>query len=291
MKLIIGCHVSFNNETELLGSVKEAIEYGANTFMIYTGNHSNTFRFPINENLVKEAHKLMKENDIDKNDIIIHAPFILNLANNTDIRKYNFYIHFLKQELKRLEQLDLDYLVLHPGSKVSLTIEEAIQNIAFGINQALKETNKNILLEFMSGKGSEVGSTIDELSKIYELIEKKEQVFICLDTCHMNDSGIDLNNFDSFLDEFDKKIGIYKIKCIHINDSYNNIGTKKDRHANIGYGQIGFNTLLNVIYNKRLEDIPKILETPFIKNETSRFAPFKYEIEAIKSKEFKDFIK
>ncbi len=291
MSLIIGSHVSFYNETELVGSVKEALSYGANTFMIYTGNQSNTIRFSIEDNLVKEAHKLMKENGIDKENIIVHSPFIINLANNLDSRKYDFYINFLKQELKRLELLNLDNLVLHPGSKVSLSLEQAIVNIAYGINQALKDTDKYILLEFLSGKGSEVGSTIDELKSIYDLIDKKEQVFFCLDTCHMNDAGIDLKNFDGFLDEFDQKIGIEKIKCIHINDSYNFIGTKKDRHANFGYGLIGFNTLIDIIYNKRLENIPKILETPYVKKDNNIYPPYKYEIESIKNRKFIDFIK
>ncbi len=290
MNLIIGSHVSFTNETQLLGSVNEALSYNANTFMIYTGNQSNTFRFDINKELTLKAHELMKKNNIDKKNIVVHAPFIINLSNNLDARKYNFYIYFLRQELERCRELGIDKLIIHPGSKVTLTNEEAINNLATGINLALKNIDDvNILIEFMSGKGSEIGNTIDEIKSIMDLIEKKEQVFICLDTCHMNDSGIDLTKFDDFLDEFDQKIGIEKIKCIHINDSYNEVGSKKDRHANFGYGTIGFDTLINVIYNKRIEGISKILETPFIKSD-DLYSPYKFEIESIRNKKFIDFI-
>lgn len=292
MSLIIGSHVSFTSNTGLLGSVNEALSYGANTFMIYTGNQNNTIRFDIKKDFTKAAVELMNKNNIDKKNIVAHAPFILNLSNNLDARKYNFYIYFLKQEIKRCKELGIENLVIHPGSKVTLSTEEAINNLATGINLVLKDIdNINLLIEFMSGKGSEIGSIVDEIKKIIDLIEKKDQIFVCLDTCHINDSGIDLTKFDDFLDEFDKKIGIEKIKCIHINDSYNEIGTKKDRHANFGYGTIGFNTLINVVYNKRLENIPKILETPLInKKLNDSYPPYKYEIESIKNKKFIDFI-
>lgn len=292
MSLIIGCHVSFTSETGLLGSVKEALSYGANTFMIYTGNQSNTIRFPIKEDLTKAGIELMNKNNIDKKNIVIHAPFILNLSNNLDARKYNFYIYFLKQEIKRCKELGIENLIIHPGSKVTLSIADAIKNLATGINLILQDSdNINLLIEFMSGKGSEACSNIDEIKQVFDLIEKKDQVFVCLDTCHMNDSGIDLTKFDNFLDEFDEKIGIGKIKCIHINDSYNERGSKKDRHANFGYGTIGFKTLINIIYNERLESIPKILETPLINKELENsYPPYKYEIESIKNKKFIDFI-
>ncbi len=145
----------------------------------------------------------------------------------------------------------------------------------------------------MSGKGTEVGTSISDLKEIIDLLDQsiKEKVFVCLDTCHMNDAGIDISKFDEFLDDFDKSIGINKIKCIHVNDSMNPIGSHKDRHANLGYGTIGFDNLINVIYNKRLDNIPKILETPWInRNEKDAYAPYKYEIEMIKDKKFNDYI-
>ncbi len=292
--LYIGSHTSYLKDKQLLGVVEESLSYKSNTFMFYTGSNQSTQRFPINEELKNKAHELMKENNIDKDKCIVHAPFIINLANNSDINKYNFYINFLKQEIDRCIELDIKNLVLHPGSFTNLTKEEGIKNIANGLNIALKDKfNINLLLEYMSGKGTEVGSSIDDLKGIIDLLNEdvKNKVFVCLDTCHINDSGIDIKDFDEFLDEFDEKIGIDKIKCVHINDSYNVVGSHKDRHANIGYGTIGFQKLIDVIYNKRLDNIPKILETPWInRNQKDSWAPYKYEIEMIRKKEFTDYI-
>lgn len=292
MELIIGSHVSFNSKKQLLGSAEEAISYNANTFMIYTGGPQSTIRGTINDEFTYEAYKLMLEHNINAKNVIVHAPYIVNLANRSDKDKYNFYIDFLSKELDRCKTLGLDKMVLHPGSATTCTKEEAIENIAHGINLVYKNTTDTmILLEYMSGKGNEVGTSITELKSIIDKIEDKDRIGVCLDTCHMNDSGVDINNFDNFLDEFDKVIGINKIKCVHINDSMNPLGSHKDRHANIGYGTIGFNTILNVVYNKRLEGIPMILETPYInRNEANSYAPYKYEIENIRKKEFNDFI-
>lgn len=292
MNLIIGSHVSFNNKKQLLGSVEEAISYNANTFMIYTGGAQSTMRSVINDELTYEGYKLMLENNINAKNVIVHAPYIVNLANRSDKNKYDFYIDFFIKELDRCKTLGLDKIVLHPGSATTCTKEDAIENIVHGINLVYKSTtNTMILLEFMSGKGTEVGTSIDELKAIIDKIEDKNRIGVCLDTCHMNDAGIDISKIDEFLDEFDSKIGIDKIKCFHINDSMNPIGSHKDRHANIGYGTIGFNNLLNVVYNKRLEGIPFILETPYInRNQSDAYAPYKMEIESIRKKEFIDFI-
>lgn len=290
MSLIIGSHVSFNNKEQLLGSVKEAISYNANTFMIYTGSTQSTSRSELRDECTYEAYKLMLENNIDSNNIIVHAPYIINLANRKDEDKYIFYCDFLANELDRCKKLGLNKIVLHPGSATTCTKEDAIKNIIDGINYVYNKTNDTmILLEFMAGKGTEVGTSIDELKRIIEGINDKERIGVCLDTCHMNDSGIDISKFDDFLNEFDIKIGISKIKCIHLNDSLNNIGSHKDRHANIGYGTIGFDNLLRVVYNDRL-NVPFIIETPYINRNTNEsFAPYKYEIESIRNKEFIDF--
>ncbi len=285
--LYIGSHVRFNNE-QLLGSVKEALSYGANTFMFYTGAPQNTIRSNINDDLLKEAHKLMINNNIDINKVICHAPYIINLANNEDESKYLFSQEFLRKEIDRCMTLGIKYLVLHPGSAVKLDKISAINNILNGLNNILREDdNITVLLETMAGKGTEIGSKMDEISTIINGVYLKEKVGVCLDTCHLNDSGININDFDKYLDIFDKYIGINKIGCIHINDSKNEISSHKDRHENIGFGTIGFKTLLNVIYNKRLEDIPKILETPYIGDNP----PYKYEIEMIKNKAFNDKLK
>ncbi len=292
--LYIGSHTSFLKNKGLLGVVEESLSYNSNIFMFYTGSNQSTLRFPIDKELTSKAHLLMKENNIDKTKCIVHAPFIINLANNSDEKKYNFYVDFLKKELNRCIELDIRNLVLHPGSYTTLNKEMGIKNIANGLNIALKDIDGvNLLLEYMSGKGTEVGTSIDDLKEIMDLLDKDiyEKVFVCLDTCHINDSGVDIGNFDKFLDEFDSKIGLNKIKCIHINDSYNPIGSHKDRHANIGYGTIRFNNLINVIYNKRLDNIPKILETPWInRNEKNAYAPYKMEIEMIRNKKFTDYI-
>ena len=292
--LYIGSHTSFLKDKGLLGVVEESLSYNSNIFMFYTGSNQSTLRFPINKELTSRAHELMIENNIDKTKCIVHAPFIINLANNTNEEKYNFYINFLKQELDRCIELDIRNMVLHPGSYTSLDRKTGIKNIANGLNIALKNIDGvNLLLEYMSGKGTEVGSSLEDLSKILNLLDKDvyDKVFICLDTCHINDSGVDIGKFDEFLDELDKLIGIDKIKCIHINDSYNPIGSHKDRHANLGYGTIGFDKLIDVIYNPRLDNIPKILETPWInRNEKNTYAPYKYEIEMIREKKFIDYI-
>lgn len=282
--LIIGSHVSFNSNDQLLGSVREALLYGANTFMFYTGAPQNTRRGKLDNNKTKEAIKLMEENGMDIKNVICHAPYIINLANDLDPLKYDFSVSFLKQEISRCEELGVRYLVLHPGSSVGIERAHAMDNIIEALNIVLNETDIVILLESMAGKGTECGKTIDELRYLIDGVNNKDKVGVCLDTCHLNDSGIDLNNFDEYLDDFDKKIGIDKIKCLHVNDSKNNIGDHKDRHANIGLGTIGFDTLINVIYNERLISIPKILETPYMEDK----APYKYEIDMIRKKEFNE---
>lgn len=291
MCLIIGSHVSFTKEEQLLGSVKEALSYGANTFMFYTGAPQNTNRVKIDDNKTSLAIQLMEENNIDFNNVVVHAPYIINLANDNDEEKYNFAINFLKQEIDRCEQLKIKKLILHPGSHVGLGVDKGIENIIYALNLVLeKPSDVMICIETMAGKGSECGKNLEEINKIINRVKNKERIGVCLDTCHLNDAGYDISKFDEFLDEFDKKIGIEKIKCVHINDSKNVSGSGKDRHENFGYGTLGFETLLNVIYNKRLNNIPKILETPYVsiddKSKDRTYPPYKFEIEMIKNKKF-----
>ncbi len=290
--MIIGSHVSFGKE-QIYNATKEAISYGANTFMIYTGAPQNTVRSEINIEYLNKAKELMKENNIDINNVIAHAPYIINLANKSKIESWYFSINFLKKEIKRCEVLGIKYIVLHPGSHVSHTKEEGIQNIIDALNLVISDNDKcMILLETMAGKGSEVGSNILELKEIIEGLKIKN-IGICLDTCHLNDSGIDIANFDNYLEEFDKIIGIDKIKCVHVNDSKNAISSHKDRHENIGYGTIGFTNLINVINNPKLKDIPKILETPYVssKDKDKDMPPYKLEIEMIRNNKFNPNLK
>lgn len=288
--MILGCHVGFSKE-QLLGSVKEALSYQANTFMFYTGAPQNTLRKEIDDNLTNEAHKLMQENNIDINKVICHAPYIVNLANNTDAKKWDFSINFLKQELKRCEKLGIKYMVLHPGSAVGLERTQALNNIIEALKEILKvPTSCLILLETMAGKGTELGVNLEELQ--YIITNVPYPLGICLDTCHLNDSGISLNEFDDYLDLLDTKIGLDKVHCLHLNDSKNEINTHKDRHENIGFGTIGFDILLKICENPKLKDVPKILETPYVgtsKEDKSRlYPPYLFEIAMLKNRQFDD---
>ena len=294
-KLIIGSHVSYTKGDGLVGSVKEVLSYDANTFMFYTGAPQNTFRASIDIDNVKEAYKLMKENNIDINDVIIHAPYIINLANNKDPEKWNFAINFLKEEISRSKTFDVNKIVLHPGSHVGLGVEDAIANIADALNIVLKdEEGPAILLETMAGKGSEVGKTFEELQSIIDKVDNKKRVKVCLDTCHISDAGYDVNNFDEVLEEFDRVIGLDKLACIHINDSKNPKGAHKDRHENFGLGYLGFDTLIKVIYNSKLKEVPKILETPYISmtdgGKDRTYPPYKFEIAMIKNKKMNEHL-
>ena len=289
-KLIIGSHVSFNNTTQLIGSVKEALSYGSNTFMFYTGAPQNTKRGEIKEEITYEAYKIMKENNIDLSKVVIHAPYIVNLGN---LENFDFSVSFLKQEIARANQLGIKNVVLHPGSSVSYNRLDSINSIIKGLNLILDNNyDVRICLETMAGKGTEIGCTMEEIKTIIDGVKYKDKIGVCLDTCHLSDSGIDVSKFDEYLELFDKEIGIDYIKVIHINDSKNEKGSHKDRHENIGLGTIGFNNLINIIYNEKLKDIPKILETPYVTKDNNskekEYPPYKQEIEMIRNKKFDD---
>jgi len=282
--LIIGSHVSFKKGTELLESVKEALSYGANTFMIYTGAPQNTRRSPISLDKTKEAVKLMEDNGIDIKNVIVHAPYIVNLAND---QNKDFNIEFLKEEINRTKQLGIKKLVLHPGSHVGLGVDVGIKNIIDSLNCIIDDSvDVDICLETMAGKGSEIGSSFEEIRQIIDGVKMSNKIKVCLDTCHINDAGYDIGNFDKVLVDFDKVIGLEKLACVHINDSKNIIGSHKDRHENFGYGNLGFENLINIIYHDKLKDVPKILETPYVKDESGSYPPYKFEIEMIKDKKF-----
>lgn len=282
-KLIIGSHVSFNKDDQLVGSTLESIGYGANTFMFYTGAPQNTNRAVINDAKTHEAYKLMEEHGINLSDVVVHAPYIINLANNEKPDSYRFAIDFLKQEISRCEKLGISKLVLHPGSSVNLPREVGIENIINALNVVIKPEQKvKILLETMAGKGSEIGSSFSEIKKIIDGVKYSDKIGVCLDSCHLNDAGFDISDFDSILDNFDRVVGLNRIGCIHVNDSKNIMGAHKDRHENIGYGNLGFDNLISIIYNERLKGVPKILETPYV----GEYPPYKFEISMIRDKKF-----
>jgi deoxyribonuclease-4 len=267
MDLIIGSHVSFKKDTQLVESIKEALTYGANTFMFYTGAPQNTARSSLDETKIKEGQKLMTESNIDIKNVIVHAPYIINLANP---KTQEFAVTFLKEEVKRVEQLGITKMVLHPGSHVGVGYEEGIKNIINGLNQVIDKTTKvTILLETMAGKGSECGITFEQIKEIIDGVIYQDKVAVCLDTCHIHDAGYDLNNFDEILTKFDKIIGLDKLQCVHVNDSKNVISSHKDRHENIGFGNIGFDNLIKVIYHEKLKDVPNTRNTLCRKDKSS----------------------
>lgn len=283
--LKIGSHVGLGAPRFLVGSVEDALAYGANTFMFYTGAPQNTRRRPISDLRVDEAKRLMQDNNIDIKDIVVHAPYIINLANTVKPETFELATSFLTQEIERVEMIGAQYLVLHPGSHVKAGEEVGLEQIVKGLNEVLKnDQSVYICLETMAGKGSELGYKFEQLKYIIDNVEQNHLLMVCLDTCHVHDAGYDLNNFDEVLNEFDQIIGLDRLKVLHINDSKNIQGAKKDRHANLGYGEIGFETLNYIVNHPRLENVIKILETPW--HEDKPF--YKKEIEMLKSQQYEE---
>ena len=261
--MILGSHVKFNKE-QLYGSVKEAISYGANTFMFYTGAPQNTIRSILNEELTHQAWNLMKENNIDINNVICHAPYIINLANKINLDSWDFSINFLRNEIDRCEAMGIKYIVVHPGNHLTNSLEVALKNITEALNLVInREDNCMILIETMAGKGSEIGKTFEELRAIIDRVELKDKLGVCLDTCHVNDGGYDVvNNLDGVIDEFDKVVGLDRLKAVHLNDSKNPLAAHKDRHEKIGDGYIGVDAMERIINHPALRNLPFFLETP-----------------------------
>lgn len=285
----IGSHVSLSGKKMLLGSVEESLENGANCLMVYTGAPQNTKRRPIDEFRVDEAKELLAKNNISMDDVIIHAPYIINLANTTKPEVFELAVDFLRQEIKRVEEIGAKYIVLHPGAHVGAGEEAGLDQIIKGLDMVLtKDQTPIICLETMAGKGSELGTSFEQLAYIINNVKLSDKLGVCLDTCHINDAGYDETDFDKILDEFDKIIGLDRLKVIHVNDSKNPRASHKDRHANIGYGTIGFDTLIKIIYNPRIKDLCKILETPFVNDRKD--SPYKQEIAMIKNKKFVDWL-
>lgn len=258
--------------------------------MIYSGPPQNTFRKDIDSENVRLGHKLLKDNNVNPEHCIVHAPYIINLA-SPRAEVYELAIMFLKKELYRVHQLGLKYLVLHPGSGLTLSKEDGLKKIIDGLNKVFEDSDNgtSILIETMSGKGSELGVTLEEIQKIIEGVKHNERIGVCLDTCHLWDSGQNIEDPDQFLEEFEKYINFDRIKAIHLNDSKNVFGARKDRHENIGYGHIGFDILSKWVHNDRLKDIPKILETPYFDIGEKTSPPYKFEIEMFKTKIWNDF--
>ncbi|MBO5488993.1 MAG: deoxyribonuclease IV [Eubacterium sp.] len=283
--LIIGSHVGMSGKKMLVASVEEALSYGANTFMVYTGAPQNTRRKEIDELNIEPARQLMEEHKM--HNFIVHAPYIINLANTVKPETFELATEFLAKEIERTAAMGAEVLVLHPGSHVGAGEEAGIAQICKGLNMVLAaDTPVKIALETMAGKGSEIGRSFEELKAIYDGCDYPDKLRVCFDTCHVNDAGYDLvGNYEGVMAEFDRIIGLDQIAAFHINDSKNERGASKDRHENFGLGHLGQDALMQVIRDERFVNIPKILETPYLKDPegiTKPTPPYKEEIAKIR---------
>lgn len=282
-KIKLGCHVGMAGKEMFLASAKEAASYGANVFMLYTGAPQNTRRKDISELNIEAGWEYARQHGIE--EIVVHAPYIINLANTVKPETYELAVEFLEKEIIRTAAMRSRIMVLHPGSHVNAGVEAGIAQVIKGLNTVLNQNDDDvyIALETMAGKGSEVGRTFEELKAIYDGVDKKDRLRVCFDTCHVNDAGYDIvNHYDEVFEEFDKVIGLDQIAVFHINDSMNPLGAHKDRHANIDKGSIGYKTLHRLVHDERFIDVPKILETPWLAEEGSdkkTKPPYKEEIE------------
>lgn len=276
--LKIGSHVSFSDKG-LLNAAEEAVSYGSNTFMIYTGAPQNTRRKPIEEQFIAEGRALMDKHGIG--EIVVHAPYIINLGSYKE-DTFELAVRFLQDEIRRTDYLGVRNIVLHPGAYTEKDAEYGIARIAEGLNEVLKgtkDTNVNIALETMAGKGTEIGRSFEELAAIMEKVEDNGRLTVCMDTCHIHDAGYDIvEDFDGVLDSFDKIVGINRLGVLHLNDSKNFRGAAKDRHAPVGSGLIGFKAMNYIVHHPSLQHLPMVLETPWIGKEDKTQRPM-YEAE------------
>jgi deoxyribonuclease IV len=285
--LKLGSHVSMSGKKMLLASSEEAVSYGANTFMIYTGAPQNTRRKKIEDLNIEAGLQHMKENGIE--DIVVHAPYIINIGNTTNPSTFELGVNFLRSEIERTEAIGANQIVLHPGAHVGAGADKGIAKIIEGLNEVLEKDQKvQIALETMAGKGSECGRSFEELAEIIAGVTHNDRLSVCFDTCHTHDAGYDIvNDFDGVLNEFDRIVGVDRIKVLHINDSKNERGARKDRHENIGFGHIGFKALNHVIHHPQLKDVPKILETPFVgEDKKNKKPPYRFEIDMLRQQKF-----
>lgn len=285
----IGSHVKMKAPDMLVGSAKEAHDYDANSMMIFTGAPQNTRRKDISEMNIENGRKLITDYGI--NDVIGHAPYIVNLGNTKKPENFAFGVNFMREEVLRCDALGIQALSFHPGAHVGAGSKAALDKIAEGLNEILTPDQKVVIaIETMAGKGTEVGITFEELATILDQVKLNDKVGITFDTCHTSDAGYNIKeDFDGVLNEFDHIIGINKISTIHLNDSKNEQGSHKDRHENIGFGYIGFDTLNYIAHHPQLESIPKIMETPYVKkdeNDKKGIAPYKAEIKMLREQKF-----
>lgn len=285
--MLLGSHVSMNGKKMLEGSAEEAQKFGESTFMIYTGAPQNTRRKPIEELNIEKGHEVMKAHGLS--NIVVHAPYIINIANTVKPHVFELGVEFLQSEIERTQALGAKDIVLHPGAHVGEGTDAGIKKIIEGLNEVLTNDNDvRIALETMAGKGSEIGRNFEEMARIIDGVDNNERLSVCFDTCHTHDAGYNVKeDFDGVLNEFDKIIGVDRIKVVHVNDSKNDIGAHKDRHENIGFGYIGFDALNYIVHHDTFKEIPKILETPYVgEDKKNKKPPYKLEIEMLKQQQF-----
>lgn len=285
--MLLGSHVSMSGKKMLLGAAEEAASYGASTFMIYTGAPQNTRRKPIEELNIEAGQALMQEAGLS--NIVVHAPYIINLGNTIKPENFGFAVAFLQEEIRRAQALGATQITLHPGAHVGAGVDAGIAQIIKGLNEVLmKDQTPQIALETMAGKGTELGRTFEELARIIDGVTLNEKLSVTLDTCHTHDAGYNIKeDFDGVLNEFDQIIGLDRLKVVHVNDSKNPQGSHKDRHANIGFGTIGFDALNYVVYHPQLQGLSKILETPYVgEDKKNKRAPYGFEIAMLKEQTF-----
>jgi len=281
----IGSHVGMSSPDYLVGAVKEALSYEANTFMFYTGAPQNTRRTEIEKLKIEEALVLMKENNIDLNDVVVHAPYIINLGNTIKEETYELAVEFLIKELDRVKAIGCNKLVLHPGAHVKAGVEAGLDSIVKGLDEVLSHNHGiDICLETMAGKGTELGRSFEEIKYMIDNVKDNTYLKVCLDTCHVHDAGYDLSDFDSVLESFDSIIGLDRLAVIHVNDSKNERGASKDRHENLGYGHIGFDNLSYIVNHPKVSHVVKILETPWVDDQPV----YKKEIEMLRSQVYQE---
>lgn len=282
--MLLGSHVSMSGKKMLLAASEEAASYGASTFMIYTGAPQNTRRKPIEDLNIEAGLAHMAANNLT--NIVVHAPYIINLGNTQKPETFQLGVEFLQKEIERTAALGAKQIVLHPGAHVGAGAEAGIAKIIEGLNEVLTQDYPvNIALETMAGKGTECGRSFEEIAAIINGVTHNERLSVCFDTCHTHDAGYNIKeDFNGVLEEFDRIVGIDRLQVLHINDSKNVRGAAKDRHENIGFGEIGFDALNGIVHHPDLMHVPKILETPYVGTDAkNKKPPYSFEIEMFKA--------
>ncbi|MET1030511.1 deoxyribonuclease IV [Domibacillus tundrae] len=290
--LKIGSHVSMSGKRMLLGASEEAVSYGASTFMVYTGAPQNTRRKPIEDLNIEAGRRHMEQNGID--EIVVHAPYIINLGNTIKPETFQLGVDFLRMEIDRSTAIGASQIVLHPGAHVGAGTEAGLKKIAEGLNEVIEQNQTvQIALETMAGKGTECGRQFEEIAIIMDMVNQNDKLSVCFDTCHTHDAGYNIReDFDGVLEQFDRIIGIDRLNVLHINDSKNERGAGKDRHENIGFGYIGFDALSYIVHHPQLINVPKILETPYIgEDKNTKKPPYLQEIAMLRAKQFDESVR